>query len=424
MLGLIFVTVIFIAVLIAGVFRPAYGMIGFYTFVLLDPAWNWRWAVSYDTPFQKYIFFACVIGFVVNGMRRPTLNKASKWGLTAGITFWLICYVGSMSSILPLQSEFFAFILGKQILCILLTIFLLDSQRKIKTLLVATTLAQAYNAYQINLDYFQTGFSRWALHPWGSYGYDNNVYSLMTVPLLGVSLAFVMCETAPWKKLGMLFVSVLQIHEIMLLQSRGSMLAFFPMVAILLWKMPRTKLNLQIAIMGSACTFLLAGPSVVEEFSSIFVKAEDRDNSAESRFYLWQAGFRITMDYPLTGVGLDAGRVLVPQERYYDGGLTTTNKALHNLFFDVSTGTGIPGLLAYLVFILIPIWCVWKNYEPTQHGFASCELAVLCGSVGYLVASNFSSGLTIESAYVLTTAGYALIIVRSRTLRHAPSADH
>ena len=424
MLGLIFVTVIFIAVLIAGVFRPAYGMIGFYTFLLLDPAWNWRWSVSQDTPFQQYIFFACVIGFVVNGMRRPTLNKASKWGLTAGITFWLICYVSSRASILPQTSERVLSVFNKEMLCIFLTIFLLDSQQKIKTLLVAATLAQAYSAYQINLDYFQTGFSRYAYQPWGSYGVDNNGYSLLTVPMLGVSLAFAMCETAPWKKLGMLFVSVLQIHEIMLLQSRGSMLAFLPMVAILLWKMPRTKANLRITIMGSACVFLLAGPGFVEEFTSIFVKAEDRDSSAESRLFLWQAGFRITMDYPLTGVGLDAARALVPQERYYDGGLTTTNKALHNLFFDVSTGTGIPGLLAYLVFILIPIWCVWKNYEPTQHGFASCELAVLCGSVGYLVASNFSSGLTIESAYVLTTAGYALIIVRSRTLRHAPSADH
>lgn len=414
MLGFIFVCLFFAATLVAGLARPAFGMIGFYAFILLDPAWNWRWSLPQDFAFQKYIFAASLIGFAIHGLRIPRLNKASKWGLISCAAFLLICHTSTWSSIDPVRSERFLSVFDKQIICLFLTVFLLDSPRKIKLFLLAATLAQAYNAYQINLDYFQTGFSRWAYNQWGSYSVDNNGYSLITIPMIGASLAIGVCDTVRWRKYAMLFVSLLQIHQIMLLYSRGAMVGLIPLLAILVWKMPRTKTNIRIIALAAASVFLLAGPSVVEEFSSAFASKENRDSSAESRLLLWKAGYRITMDHPISGVGPDAARILVPQKAYYDGGLETNNKALHNLFFDVSTGTGIPGLVLYMTFILIPIWRAWRSYNPEDTEFAMCDLAVFCGAAGYLTASNFSSGITIESGYILVIAGYASMIVKHR----------
>ncbi len=417
MLGLILIVLLFPAILIAGLTRPALGMIGFYAFVLLDPKWNWRWSVPQDIQFQKYIFAATLIGFLLHGARIPTLNRASKFGLISCVAFLLVCHTSSWSSIAPERSEFFLSILRKEVLCIFLTVFLLDSPHKIKLLLIAATSAQAYNAYQINLDYFQTGFSRFAYTNWGSYNVDNNGYSLITISMLGTSFAFALGETIRWRKFAFLAISVLQIHEIFLLASRGAMVAMVPMFALLIWKMPRTKSNLRAVALGAVATFILAGPSVVEEFQSSFAKTENRDSSAQSRFFLWKAGYRITMDHPLTGVGPDAARRLVPQARYYGTALTTSNKALHNLYFEVSTGTGIPGFVFFMFFILTPVWFAWRNYTPEDKEFSTSTLAVMSGSVGYLIASNFSSGITLESVYILTTAGYAIMICKHKSTR-------
>ncbi len=417
MLGLLLIALLFPAILIAGLTRPALGMIGFYAFILLDPRWNWRWSVPQDVQFQKYIFAASIIGFLLQGPRIPTLNRASKWGLISCVAFLLVCHTSTWSSIDVARSEFFLSIFDKQILCIIFTVFLLDSPHKIKLLLIAATSAQAYNALQINLDYFQTGTSHWAHSTWSSYIVDNNGYALITIPMLGISFALALGETIRWRKFVFLSISILQIHEIFLLQSRGAMVAMIPMFALLVWKMPRTKNNFRVVTLGAVATFMLAGPSVVEEFQSSFAKKENRDSSAESRFQLWKAGYRITMDHPLTGVGPDAARRLVPQARYYDNGLNTNNKALHNLYFDVSTGTGIPGFVLYMFFLLTPVWCVWRKYTPEDKEFSTSTLAVVGGSVGYLTASTFSSGVTIESVYILTIAGYALMICKHKSTR-------
>ena len=413
MLGVIFVPAFFIVVIFTCLTRPPLGVAGFYCFYILDPKWNWRWAVPQDINFQKYIFGALVIGIILQGFRIPTQAKPCRRGLLLGFAFLAICWISATRSISPTISQQFNDVLWKQLLVVAIGILIVRTRNQITWLVVASLVALTYNSYQINLDYFQTDFTRYAYSKWGSYGLDNNTLSLMTVPFITTALSLAVYEHVGWKRIAYIFCFVLLAHQLMLTMSRGAMLGVLPGVALILWKAPRTRQNRRDFLITAVLVVALAGPSVQREFSSIFASAEGRDSSAESRLYLWKAGARITADYPVLGVGPNAGRNLVPLPEYWDGApLESRSKAMHNIFFDLSTGMGIPGFLVYMSLFAIPLVHAWRNIGNPSNPSAGLNLVVLSGIISYACASMFSSGLLIESPYILLVAGYALINAR------------
>ncbi len=104
---------------------------------------------------------------------------------------------------------------------------------------------------------------------WGVQG-DNNVYSIMTVPLIAVSASLAVYAPKWWQKSLAWGIVLLQAHQIMLLESRGCMLGCVAMVGVFLWFVPKTALKASHIGMAGLIIALLAGPPVVEEFMSSF----------------------------------------------------------------------------------------------------------------------------------------------------------
>lgn len=425
MLGPLFVFSLLALICIAAIIRPAIGLIGFYFFVLLDPEWNWRWALTPGVTYQKFIFACLLIGFVATGFHYRRQSRISRVGIGSLIAFFAICVLSAQYTVSELHTDFFMEILWKELLTVALGILVLQNPSQVKTLLIAAVVAQSYNSFQINLDYFEKGYCQFALKPWGSTGADNNGYSAITVPLLGVSIALALFERRIWGRILYFGIALLQAHQLMLMESRGAMVGAVVMLCLLIWKMPLRNGNIRDVGIAVVLGSLLAGPSVVKEFSSSFASEEQRDSSAESRLLLWKAGWRITTDYPWIGVGPNAARVLVPNPQYYEGGVEKNTKALHNLFFDVSTGMGIPGFCFYFLFFLAPLLYAWRTYRRDDDETGAIRLAVWAGLVGYLCASMFSSGILFESCYILVVAGYCLSNIdadRERQLENTESA--
>ncbi|QDS96343.1 O-Antigen ligase [Roseimaritima multifibrata] len=415
MLGPVFVYSLLVFVCALAIFRPAFGIVGFYGFVLLDPAWNWRWSLEPGVTYQKYIFYSLFVGFVLSGFGGMRLSRWSWIALVMSMLFLLIAWISAQNTVSRVDTDFFMSVVWKHFLVVAIGLFVLKDWRTLKWLLVIAVLAQGYNAYQINVDYFQTGFSRFAHGTaWGSAMVDNNGYSILTVPILGAAFSLALFENKIFFRVLYLGVGMLQVHQIMLLESRGCMLAGIAMVPILVWYMPRRNGNVMTVAAAFVMAAILAGPSVVNEFTSSFAGSGERDSSADSRFKLWQAGMRITQEYPWLGVGPNAARVLVPRPQYYEGGLDQPDKALHNLFFDVSTGVGIPGFLCYFSLYFMPMFYAWKTYRRDDVEGGAIRLAVFAGIFGYLVASMFSSGVLFESCYILVVAGFALSNIDAR----------
>jgi O-antigen ligase len=241
------------------------------------------------------------------------------------------------------------------------------------------------------------------------------------VRAITASLMFVSPQV--WKKVvcGLLFT--MQMHQLMLLESRGCMIGAIVMAVALLWYMPQTKLNWLAVCTAVILGSILAGPSVVGEFSSSFRQKEDLDVSAVGRFDLWKAGWRITCEYPLLGVGPWAGQRLVPQ--YI--GLAAERKGLHNLFFEISTGCGIPALILYLTYFaiawVIAVRALWsRRQDPLPEWAEVSYLATASGLVGYFVSSMFSSGALLESSYMLAAFSLATNLVLQHERRFEQAA--
>ena len=131
MLGVIFVPAFFIAVIVACLTRPPVGVAGFYCFYILDPKWNWRWAVPQDIDFQKYIFAALVTGIILQGFRIPTQAKPCRRGLILGFAFLAICSISANRSISPTISQQFNDVLWKQLIVVAIGILIVRTRKQI-----------------------------------------------------------------------------------------------------------------------------------------------------------------------------------------------------------------------------------------------------------------------------------------------------
>ncbi len=413
MLGPIFTYGLFVFGCISGFRRPWIGIVIFFVFATLEPTWNWRWAIDTTFPYQKYLAFSTLLGFSLSGFKFLPFNSYPRYAAFALIGFLALAFLAAQFTINAEFTRRYMDVLWKVVAMNLLVLLVIDDRRKLWILMWAIVLSQGYNAYQINMDYFQVGYSRYARRDWGTKG-DNNVYSIFTIPVMGLACGLAVYSEKMWQKALAVVVFVFQAHQIMLLDSRGSMIGALGLVVTFLIFMPK---NFKIIATVASTTIIvaaLAGPSVMQEFSSSFKASGERDSSAEGRFDLWKAGAAITADYPLLGVGPYAGQFLVPQ--YYTGSDRKENKGLHNLFFEISTGCGLPAAVLYVAFFFL-LWmgCLLARYRFKQDLFSpevnAAFLAVKCGIPSYWLASMFSSGALLETSYLLAVIGGVALIV-------------
>jgi len=311
--------------------------------------------------------------------------------------------------------------LWKVILMATLAAYHLDTAKSISAMIWTLVIAQGYNAYQINLQYFQDGYSMFAVSQWGDNG-DNNLYTIITLPITFMSAALCLHSKQIWKKGLAGGIAILQIHQIMLLESRGGMLGGMAGAAVFLVLMPKNRKTVALVGLLTIAGASLAGPSVVDEFMSVFKEKHELDSSAQSRYKLWKAGYEITADYPLLGVGPYAGQYLVPS--YLPDSVKRSNKGLHNLVFEISTGTGVPATILFLghfCLIMAGLFKLRRKHRRDSPDTQTVILAVLSGQVAYWVASMFSSAALLESTYICSAIGAAVLCVSAAESQSAAS---
>ena len=424
MLGILFVYPLFAISCIGGIFRPYIGLMGFYAFVFLEPEWNWRWSIPRDLGFQQYIAICVMIGFLMQGLRGNRLTGWFGYAVAALISFLGLAFISAQFSINERLTSFYLTTIAKVIVMAVITCKLVDTPRKAYMLLWLIVIGQGYNAFRINEQYFLDGYSLYAFRPWGWKG-DNNLYSIFTVPAIAGSFALAVISRKSWQRFLAGTILVLQMHQMMLMESRGCMIGCIALFLFGLFMMPKNRYTIRLTVAAGVVIAGLAGPPVVKEFMSAFSPDGQRDSSADSRFKLWRAGFEITMDHPVFGVGPYAGQAMVPQ--YVPEYADKKAKGLHNLLFEISTGCGIPATLCYFGFLLIP-WYVamrfyWHCRDNLEVETEACILALCVGVPGYLCSSMFSSGALLESSYVLVACGASAMCAINRTPRVVDSVE-
>ena len=125
---------------------------------------------------------------------------------------------------------------------------------------------------------------------------------------------------------------------------------------------------------------------------------------------IWTGGLRLTLDNPLLGVGPWAAELPMAQYAPETGVAKYQGRVhLHNLPLEISTGSGIPAMLCYIVFFFSPVYYLSKQVSLLNPGW---QHGLTCGIVSavpaYWFSSLFNSGALLEIPYMIMAIAIAL----------------
>ncbi|MGE3805054.1 MAG: O-antigen ligase family protein [Gemmataceae bacterium] len=298
-------------------------------------------------------------------------------------------------------SALYLVVLLKMLLMFAVSAYLLRSVQQLWLLLIMAAFCLAYIGYEVNFQYLKVRKIS-ILHS-GYSGLDNNGAAMMLA--MGVPLCLFVWEgTRRWWR--WLFAAAIPslIHAVLLTYSRGAMVTLV-LTAPLFYLRSQHKKQMTLAFVAVGLMLpIMAGNEIRERFFSI--QKYEEDDSAQSRFRSWQAGWEMALDHPLFGVGFRNSPVYM----YRYG--SEQDRTIHNLYIQIAADSGIVGMGIYV----FALWSVWVGLvrarrvirqhpgADTQHLKAlvngvECSMGVFC------VGSLFLSLEVFELSYFLLLIG-------------------
>jgi O-antigen ligase len=133
----------------------------------------------------------------------------------------------------------------------------------------------------------------------------------------------------------------------------------------------------------------------------------------------WKAGVNMGMENPFTGVGIDSYGIYYRSFRELSAtvspGVGVSTDTAHNVYLDVFSGVGFPGLLAYLVINGFVLFTALKHLKKTKT-FDGLFLAIFLGWAAYQLQSIASINQIGLAVWGWLLGG--LIIAYSRAYPH------
>ena len=220
---------------------------------------------------------------------------------------------------------------------------------------------------------------------------------------------------------------------ILVTQSRGGLLAvcaaggFFLLISkVSLWRKA-------LAGVAAAAAFLYVAPdSVLQRYATI-ASASQTDESAQSRLAVWKAGLRMFVDHPLNGCGVGNFEQVYGSQYIDRVGAGDVWRSAHNAYVEAAAELGLPGFIAWCVFILGGVPLLWRRRQRlaawiggeeetgvddddpvlddarTLRYWSECAMASL---VAFLAAASFlSKGFDIDTVIFIGTAVAGCMVI-------------
>ena len=221
---------------------------------------------------------------------------------------------------------------------------------------------------------------------------DPNDLSLVLMFPLAFTISQASTPGIPWfKRIISALVCLLLLAAIIATQSRGGLLGCIAVIGIFAWKLVRSKVLLMSGgAVAGVVLYLVAG---ISDRSSGGAAEEGIDESAMGRIYAWEAAFKMALDNPLTGVGLNN---FFSNYFFYSSHWDGLNHAVHSTWFGVLAETGFIGLIIFVGLIvsliktsratLARLKAAGSNVPPELNAVA---YAVYAGLIGTIVSGTF-----------------------------------
>jgi len=412
MKGLIFTYVLCYGGAVASLFDPFVGLMIYICFAIIKPEAMWFWAVP-EGNYSRIVAVALLVGWVRKGFGQWQLGRA-RGIVIALVGFWLWAILSAFWAIDRSIAWEWIESISKIVLPFVVGITIIDSLPKLKVLAWVIMLSQAYVALEANLAYFD-GYNR--LREEGFGGMDNNSVAIALDTCIGLAFFLGLEMKNLWLK-GLAFAgAAVMTHAVLLSFSRGGMLALIVTGVVSFFLLPKKWQHYLTFAIGVLIALRLAGPQVVERFTTIFHYKEDA--SAEGRIEYWGICWDLMQKHPL-GIGPNQFGVVAP-----DYGLQAGRQA-HSLWFQLGAELGFVGLGCLVLFYgicAVRLWpLAWRNDTAPDPWLHVAARMVLASLVGFAVSAQFVSLSLLEVPFYIALIGVVTLKLSAAPVDPAPDA--
>jgi len=213
--------------------------------------------------------------------------------------------------------------------------------------------------------------------------------------------------------------------------SRGGWLAALPLLAFWLYCRSALGLRRNVIRILIIVAFILLGVSIIPAISERAMNSvgevihwfdgTNTETAAGQRLSIWKLALTLAIERPWSGYGSPGVRAVLAQPEFAALASPVIRMILieggaHNDLLGMLLGSGVPGLLSYLLLLLVPIGFFWtRRRTATGETKLACELGI-CLALGVMICGLTNEMLSLKylaSFYGITMAGLAAQVLAS-----------
>jgi O-antigen ligase len=400
---------------LAAIFLPWIGIAAAYLIGILNPQSIWWWNFEGIRPVY-WVLLPTLLGAAIMGLRGKiiwgSLNNTRisclllLWA-TGMVSWWLAPYSVTVASDAEFSTRGAGFILENLSKIILLAIagtLCVRGSRQISMMAFVMLIAGLYLTWWINNRYlFQGAWGRiggpTAIDGSGIY-MDENLFGTLFVVVFPFVWYAATGAKRIWLKYAFFLIVPFTWHGVFLTGSRGALLALGAAMLVIVVRMKRRSLGVGLVVLFAIAFFWQAGDTMKERAAGI--NEYSQDESATGRLDAWEAGARMMVANPLTGVGPGAFLRAFPEYS------PRQPLQAHNTFVQFGAEFGPIALIAVAVMLGSCIRSLWR-IRPSGGLNGSAVLdpnlpvreATLAAITGLTVSALFLSLQLFEVMYFL-----------------------
>ncbi|NOH79694.1 hypothetical protein F0231_08050 [Vibrio sp. RE86] len=330
--------------------------------------------------------------------------------------FWVLVIIGAVLSSNPgLAITYFKNIYWKIILMTFAIAWLVTSEKSVKqisSLIIWTgmliSLVALYNS--VNGIGIVEGSRVTIGRQLGSVLGDPNDLSLVLMFPLAFAISFATTKGIGANRVLGILCLIFAMSAVIATQSRGGLLGSVAVFGIFGLRLIRSKMLLiTIGVIALLVLFAVAG---ISDRQSGGAAEAGIDASAMGRLYAWEAAFKMALDNPLTGVGLNN---FYANYFFYSPHWDGLNHAVHSTWFGVLAETGFLGLIVFIGIIVSLMKTSRQSLKRLESSVTSpspyllaTSVAVYAGIVGTIVSGTFLTQGFTWPLYILAALCIAL----------------
>lgn len=382
--------------------QPWVGMLGLVFVGILHPQ---SYAVDFMRGFPGYSVLVAIVvlasGWEFYRKRAwPRLFWDWRLGLIALIWVWFALTTYFAINPLPAKDKFLE--VTKLLPPMLLVLLLIDSQEKLRWLLLTIGLSIAVIILKGGYWAVMTGFHDRVYGPSGSaYGGNNEfaVVSTMAIPLMVYWYRSLSTRWPRWVVGGLI---VLGFASAVSSWSRGGVLSLGAVTVLLILQSRRKWLALPLLLAGVGLAFVGLPDAWFARMQTLGAPA--MEESAASRLLVWHIGWDYALQHPVFGSGFQSWILFTPPD--------TEFRAWHSAYVQMAAEHGLIGLGLWGVLLGVTLLSLSRlislgRRHPTRSLTDQAEV-LRTSLVAYLVGAAFLSIAYWELLYLLLAAALVL----------------